>query len=138
MASRTYSFDTPKVLTQTITKLKADGAKVVWIEDTPIPDVVIPTCLSEYPTAIERCSVSRVAGIDYPTLRNALDNAAAHDGAEIVDPVPWLCTAKVCPAVISNTAVYFDDSHLANAYALKLTQVLATDLRSVLPPQSHS
>jgi peptidoglycan/LPS O-acetylase OafA/YrhL len=138
MTSRTYSFDTPRALTQTISDLKADGSKIVWIDDTPIPDVVIPTCLSEYPTAIERCNVSRTGGLDYPTLRDSLDSTAAHDGAVIIDPVPWLCTAKVCPAVISNTAVYFDDSHLAKAYTLKLTQVLTKALSSTMPMQSRS
>lgn len=134
MSSLTYPFVTPKALSQTIARVKADGSKVVWLEDTPLPGgITVPTCLSEHPTDIRDCSFSTAYGLRYPKLRDALLQSAARAGAEVVDTVPWLCTATVCPPVISGTVAYFDNSHLSDAYALKLTDELAAALATAMP-----
>jgi peptidoglycan/LPS O-acetylase OafA/YrhL len=133
MSSRIYTFSTSKALTETIDRLKADGSKVVWLEDTPIPTATIPACLAQHPTDIQACSFSLAAGLDDPAGRAELDRTAARDGAEVVDTVPWLCTATLCPPVISNTVAYFDDSHVSNAYALKLTRQFSAALAVALP-----
>jgi peptidoglycan/LPS O-acetylase OafA/YrhL len=139
MSSLTYPFATPKALDETIARLKADGSKVVWFEDTPFPGgTAIPACLSEHPTDIRLCSFSLVDGLDYPNLRNALLQSANRAGAEVVDTVPWLCTATVCPPVISGTVAYLDNSHISNAYALKLTDELSTALTTIMPSTKPS
>jgi hypothetical protein len=115
VSSRTYTFATPTALSQTIARLRADGAEVVWLEDTPVPPSDIPVCLSEHLTDIELCSYSRASGLDDPTLRDKLNETAKRDGASVIDTVPWLCTVRTCPPVIADTAVYFDDSHVSNS-----------------------
>jgi hypothetical protein len=133
MSSLTYPFVTPKALSVTFAKLRADGSKLVWLEDTPLPGGPVPACLSTHSTDIQRCSFSRVNGLRYPKLRDALAQSAARSGAEVVDTAPWLCTVTVCPPVIAGTVAYFDNSHISNAYALKLTDELSTVLATAMP-----
>jgi peptidoglycan/LPS O-acetylase OafA/YrhL len=139
MSSLTYPFVTPTSLARTIDKVRADGSKVVWLQDTPLPlGPGVPACLSEHPNEIQLCGFSRAYGLRYPKLRDALLQAAVRAGAEVVHTVQWFCTATDCPPVIAGTVAYFDNSHVANAYALKLTDdlstALATDLPDVKPP----
>jgi hypothetical protein len=113
--------------------LKADGSSIVWLEDTPFPAIDVPDCLSEHPTDIQQCSFALAAGLSTPTVRDALDRQAARAGALIIDPLPWLCTAAVCPPVISNTVVYFDAVHISEAYTRKLEPELSAALTRVMP-----
>ena len=50
-----------------------------------------------------------------------------------MDTAPWLCTVTVCPPVIAGTVAYFDNSHISNAYALKLTDELSAALKPPMP-----
>jgi hypothetical protein len=139
MSSLTYPFVTPTALDETIARVKADGSKVVWLEDTPFPGGAgIPACLSENPTNIQLCRFRLVDGLNYPNLRHALLRSAVRAGAEVVDTVPWLCTTTVCPPVISGTVAYLDNSHLSNAYALTLTDVLSAALTTAMPGREPS
>jgi hypothetical protein len=139
MSSLTYPFVTPKALGETIARVRADGAKVVWLEDTPFPGGTgVPACLSENPTKIQLCSFSPNHGLGDPNLRGALLQSAVRAGAQVVDTVPWLCTTTTCPPVISGTVAYLDNSHISNAYALKLTGQLATALATVMPRSTSS
>jgi hypothetical protein len=139
MSSLTYPFVTPGALAETIARVRADGSKVVWLEDTPLPGgTAVPACLSEHPTDIQLCSFSRDDGLDDPGLREALLQSAARAGAEVVDTVPWLCTTTMCPPVIAGTVAYLDNSHISNAYALKLTDQLAAALAPSMPDNKAS
>lgn len=133
MSSYTQFAASPASMTLTINKLKKDGSRVVWLEDTPYPGFNIPDCLSQNPTDVQKCSFSVRTGLKYPGVRKSLNSAAAKDGALIVNPQPWLCTNRVCPAVIGNTATYFDESHVTKSYALDLTPMLARALAPALP-----
>ena len=118
--------------------MRADGSSVVWLEDTPYPAIDIPDCLSEHPTDIQLCSFTLTSGLSTPTVRDMLNRQAARAGALTIDPVPWLCTAELCPPVISNAVVYFDATHISNAYARKLVPELSAALTTVMPSAGHS
>jgi SGNH domain (fused to AT3 domains) len=138
LSSQTKVFETAKDMTTTINKLKADGAKVAWIEDTPYPGLNIPDCLSRYSAEVQKCAFSLTKGLDEPKVRNALNKAAALDGAVLIDPAPWLCTTKICPPIIGNTVVYFDNSHISGTYAARLTPELSAALASSMPDTGAS
>jgi hypothetical protein len=120
-------------MTKTIAKLKADGSRVVYIEDIPVPGFKVPDCLSDNVSNIQECSYRLNAGLVDPATRDALNQAATRDGAVVVDPRPWLCTITVCPPVIGNTVVYFDKTHLSKTFTLSLTPELSTVLSAVVP-----
>jgi hypothetical protein len=133
MSSQTKGFGTAKDMTETVNAVKADGSKVVWLEDTPSPGSNVPDCLSVHPTAIQKCAFSLTAGLYEPQTRTALNQAAARDGATLINPAPWLCTARVCPPVIGSTVTYFDDSHLSSTYAMMLVPELSSALAASMP-----
>ncbi len=125
-------------MTKTLDKLKADGSKVVYIADTPAPGFNVPDCLSENLTDIQECGFRLNAGFPYPDLWSALNQTAAGDGALVIDPTPWLCTATVCPPVIGNTIVYPDDRHLSKSYTRTLTPELSAALSVVMAGRGRS
>jgi peptidoglycan/LPS O-acetylase OafA/YrhL len=43
------------------------------------------------------------------------DQARDQCGAQILDPLPFLCSDTVCPAAADGAALYFDDDHLSRA-----------------------
>jgi hypothetical protein len=133
MSSQTKGFGTAKGMTETVDAVKADGAKVVWLEDTPSPASNVPDCLSVHPTDIQKCAFSLTAGLYEPQTRTTLNQAAARAGATLINPAPWLCTARVCPPVIGNTVTYFDDSHLSSTYAMTLVPELSGALAASMP-----
>ena len=119
--------------TATIGKLKADGSKVVYIEDTPTPGFSVLDCLSMNINDVQECSYSLTAGLTDPGTRNAVNQAAGQDGALVIDPMPWFCTTTVCPPVIGNTVVYFDKTHLSRSFTVTLAPELSTALSAVMP-----
>jgi hypothetical protein len=132
ISSQTKAVSTAKDMTETVNKLRADGAKVVWLEDTPYPGFDVPVCLSRYETEIRKCSFSLTTGLYEPGVRDAVNQAAARAGAVLVDPTPWLCTRRVCPPIIGDTVVYFDESHLSSTYSMSLTPELSAALANVM------
>jgi hypothetical protein len=50
----------------------------------------------------------------------------------VVDPIRWFCADGTCPAIIGNTLVYRDYSHVSNAFMA----LLGPALNASLPPAS--
>jgi len=108
-------------------QLRATGAAVAAITDTPYPKTRVPSCLSQRPTAIDRCNTRTKVALRGPEQR-AIFRAYGRDGAvTVIDPIGWLCS-DVCPAVLGNTVVYRDNSHLSTAYAELLAPLLGPRL----------
>jgi len=115
-------------LTGTLDRLGANHARVVIIGETPLPGVDVPPCLSLHIDDFMACAKPRTA---IPSAWHEADRrAAAAAGAVFVDPTPWLCDAKVCPAVIDQYVVYRDWSHLTQPFAASLAPLL----EAALPP----
>jgi peptidoglycan/LPS O-acetylase OafA/YrhL len=136
IGSRTREIATtePNGMETSIKQIEASGAKVVYIADTPSPERVgnIPDCLSEHPSSIQACDVPRAkAELDDPG-RLAEIQSAKNAGVPIIDPAPWFCTATVCPAVVGNTLVYGDDSHITGDWGVALEPQLNAALTAAL------
>ncbi|MGP5652216.1 SGNH hydrolase domain-containing protein, partial [Glutamicibacter arilaitensis] len=54
----------------------------------------------------------------------ALDNPQVR----VVDPTKYFCPDGKCPAVIGETVVYFDASHISATYSKSLAGLLARDI----------
>jgi len=122
----------PNGLEKSIASLKASGATMVFLADTPSPaaEGSIPDCLSEHPTDIQRCAIPRAHAALDSTGRQTEIKGAERAGATVIDPTPWFCAAASCPAVVQNVIVYEDSSHISATYAL----LRAPELRRALPP----
>ena len=99
---------------KTLRRLRSIGAEVVVIRDGPHPGRDVPDCVSRFLHDLLRCATDRSAALDYPPV----DARAARSVPEVrlVNPVPELCTRRICPAVIGNVLVYRNTTHLTATY----------------------
>ena len=122
----------PGATTSLVRGLRQNGAKVVFMEDTPFPGFEVPDCLAQHPSSIDSCMVTIEKSKITEEQRNVENAGALAGGATLVDPLPWLCVRDLCPPVIGDTVVYADGSHLTGTYSTLLAPFLAPALRAVL------
>jgi peptidoglycan/LPS O-acetylase OafA/YrhL len=119
----------------TLGELRKAAKSVVFVGDTPHPIEDIPTCIAAHLTAVKTCNVpaNTSAGRHYLEVRRE-DVAAAvkKAGVPLLDPTRWFCTATSCPAVIANTIVYRDDSHMTQHFSRALEPLLKSALAKYL------
>jgi hypothetical protein len=96
---------------------QTSGAKVVLLQDVPVPAYDMPGCVAQHLDAVTACTFPVSRAYSFPARHRALATAAARAGFQVVDPRPWICTAQTCPAVVGNLLVYRDDTHLTNAFS---------------------
>ncbi|MFI7387304.1 acyltransferase family protein [Streptomyces sp. NPDC049813] len=120
---------------RTYRALRASGARVAALLDTPWPTSDAVDCAGTHPLDLARCATSPDRAAKDPRRARALRSAAAATGATVLDPGPWVCAPRVCPVVVADTLVYRDDGHLAEAYARALSPVVGAELtrRFALP-----
>ena len=112
----------PAGMATTVDNLKASGARVIYLEDTPYPGTTvgaIPDCLAAHPDDVQQCSLDRsdpLNRLDTMIQRTTEADAAKTAGATIWDPTEWFCTATTCPPIIGNIVVYSDNSHTTATY----------------------
>ncbi|WP_078862721.1 acyltransferase family protein [Streptomyces sp. NRRL F-5123] len=118
---------------KTFAQLRADGARIAAVLDTPTPKSDAVDCAADHPLALTDCAEPRDRALR-GTRRLALTDAARASGAALIDPAPWLCAPDgTCPVVAGNTMVYRDDNHIAEGFAAALTPVLGARLAGLMP-----
>lgn len=119
---------------RTLAQLSVPGRRVIVINDTPFPKKNVPDCLSTNLGSPSDCDFSHkesVSRVDrFPLIKSL---ASAH-GAQIIDPVQWLCPGEVCPVVADSVIIYRDHSHLSMDMARNLEPNLAAAIGGLLPP----
>jgi peptidoglycan/LPS O-acetylase OafA/YrhL len=88
----------------------------IYLTDTPLPSVDIPTCLAEMDR--EKCDTSRPISPEVAP------------GLIAINPTPWLCEGS-CSAVIDGIVVYRDKSHLTVAMSEYLAPRLEKELQRI-------
>ncbi|WP_328967066.1 SGNH hydrolase domain-containing protein [Streptomyces sp. NBC_00239] len=106
---------------KTLKPLRALGAPIVYIEDTPVPGTDIPACVSGSPDSPEDCAFDRADARQPDPLARRIA-AGALPGVRSVSVNPVLCPGDgpTCPAVVDRILLYRDDAHLTNAAAVVL------------------
>lgn len=104
-------------------KVRELASRVIVIGQTP-RGRSLETCLPA------NLKLSSCLGNDEVTsrLRDAERRMARKEKASFVDPAPWLCVGLVCPPVIDNTIVMFDDNHLTVSIERRLAPLLAHEI----------
>lgn len=98
-----------------LSSLRGLTKHLIYIGDTPRPEVNIPSCLAS--RTLTSCNTSK----------KSQNQIIA--GFEKIDPTPWLCT-RICPAILDGYVVYRDESHISIAAVLSLMPELEKALRS--------
>ncbi|MFE6834938.1 acyltransferase family protein [Streptomyces sp. NPDC057705] len=123
-----YTAD-PKLLAEgwekTLRQLRALGAPIVYVEDTPAPGTDIPACVSGSPESAGACAFSRKDALPPDPLAGRISSGAL-PGVRSVSVNQVLCPGDgpTCPAVLDRILLYRDDAHLTNAAAVVLTNRL--------------
>jgi peptidoglycan/LPS O-acetylase OafA/YrhL len=130
-----YTADTSYLATgwkETIQALKAIGAPIVYLHDTPYPNYDVPTCVSGALSDWAKCSFSRAVAFHTDPLMSG--TAASHGLAARVNVDQYLCpTAQArCPAVLAGTLLYRDNSHVTNTAMSMLEPLVDRQLGPLL------
>ncbi|MFB7253012.1 acyltransferase family protein [Streptomyces nojiriensis] len=110
---------------KTLTPLRALGAPIVYVEDTPVPGKDVPACVSGSPASPADCAFSRTDAQPSDPLAQRIASGAL-PGVRSVGVNRVLCPGDgpTCPAVLDRILLYRDDAHLTNVAAVVLTNRL--------------
>lgn len=103
---------------------------ILIIRDTPYPGNTvknIPDCVSGADDANADCSGTRESWKWMDPLASAAREIKSKN-IHVLDPTEYFCPTDACPAVIGETVVYFDSSHITATYARSLAPVLSKDI----------
>jgi len=109
----------------TISNLQQFSEKIMIINDTPHSGT--PTaldCLGKNLDKPTNCDLNYTQSVTPFDRKDSLDQIAVQYSIPIVDPIPWLCSDLVCPAVLDGIAVYADSSHMAARMSADLATLL--------------
>lgn len=132
VANRAQATTTRQGADQTFERLKATGAKLVYLTDTPYPNRSIPDCLATKGAEIGTCSPKSTEVIDRAEYRLMEREAAENHGFKVIDTIPAFCAEGYCPAVIGGHVVYWDYSHMTGGYSTSLEPYLEPKFKTVL------
>lgn len=98
-----------------LTQVRATGAQVVVIADTPVMSHLVPSCLAET-QAVDSCSTARERAL--PTGQDA--RVARSLGVPVWDFTDRLCGPRTCSAVVNDLIVWWDRQHMTASFAATL------------------
>jgi len=110
-------------LTRLVQQLRDIGAKVLVLGPAPDPGSVLPVCLTGHLDDATACSPTRSAAVNQAGIA-AESAVTAAAGGQYADLTDLFCTADRCPAIVGNTLVYFDWSHLTLQYSQLLAPAI--------------
>lgn len=110
---------------KSLVQLEASGAKIIYIYDTPNPEMDVPGCVSGATDDWDKCV--------FPLRDQQLEAVAREDKLirdnkikYVIDVNKYLCPEDLCYAVRNGILLYRDNSHLTNT-AASLLQVPIVD-----------
>lgn len=107
---------------------------ILVIRDTPYPGNTlenVPDCVSVARDANAECSGTREVWTWMDPLASAAEELQQKN-VQVLDPTDYFCPTDVCPAVIGETVVYFDASHITATYARSLAPILGKDIDATI------
>jgi peptidoglycan/LPS O-acetylase OafA/YrhL len=106
------------------------GKKVVMFTDTPVPRVDVVDCIASHSKQLNRCHFPRNNVTN--SSRSLVERETIEKvGGRYIDVVHLFCT-EICPSVIGNAIVYFDDDHVTKTYAQTLAPYVGFLMQDVL------
>jgi hypothetical protein len=103
------------------------STKVALLVDTPKPAASVPPCLASHLDDAAACAVTLDS--DFRDLELQIGRS---NGVPTIDVTPYLCRGDVCPAIIGDTLVYRDGSHVTPQMTQVLGPVIQGEVRAAL------
>lgn len=85
----------------------------------------MPECVANNLDDVGACTVKRKYVWPYDGRHETMTQTLAAANVATVEPIEWLCTVNDCPAIVGNTLVYRDASHISTAYSAWLAPMMA-------------
>ncbi|MBN9618721.1 MAG: acyltransferase, partial [Actinobacteria bacterium] len=101
------------------------GARVVLLQDVPVPAYDLPSCVAAHLSSVTACTFPTGRAYSFPARHRQLATDAEHAHFQVVDPQSWICTDGRCPAIVGNMLVYRDDTHLTATFSAWLAPRVA-------------
>jgi SGNH domain (fused to AT3 domains) len=111
---------------KTLSLLKMPGTQLVVMGDIPYLTQDDPVCLAAHESDVQACATP-LSAAETGGLRSAEERAATVNGAEYINPAPWICS-HICEPIVGNIRVYDDQYDLSATYAESLSAVVQTAL----------
>ncbi|MEU6348929.1 acyltransferase family protein [Streptomyces sp. NPDC047072] len=112
--------------------LQKTGSQLVYMTDTPQPGQNVPDCLATHLDDATACNRPEWQALEYTDFRAMEKEVAEKYGAEIIDTTDAFCANDVCPSVIGDQVVYYDNSHITSSYSKTLKPFLEPALEKIL------
>jgi hypothetical protein len=112
---------------KTLSLLKMPGTQLVVMGDIPYLTQDDPVCLAAHESDVQACATP-LSVAETGVLTSAENQAATANGAEYINPAPWICS-HICEPIVGNIRVYNDQYHLSATYAKSLSGVVQTALK---------
>ncbi|WP_435406064.1 acyltransferase family protein [Mycolicibacterium rhodesiae] len=110
-------------MTHLVRQLHDAGSQVLVLGPIPAPHQAVTICLSGHLGNAAACDLSRSAAVNQSGI--AMEASATRaGGGQYVDVTDLFCTADRCPAIVGNTLVYLDTTHLSITYAQQLAPAI--------------
>lgn len=109
-------------------QLESGGISVAVIRDTPMPAKRVPSSLQELDDVLE-CSTGRSEALSTDVQREAVEIVGRGRYLDLTD---YMCTDRICPAVVESLLVWRDNSHLTARYARALAPALGSRLGDIM------
>lgn len=116
-----------KEFPKALATLNSYAKKLVVIGNNPSMTTDSINCVSKPGVTISICASVRTKA-DNNAINKIEQAAAISVKATFIDTVAWACDAYMCPAIIDNKLVYFDQWHFTATYVDWLTPSLAKAL----------
>lgn len=113
-------------LADTLQRLRASGATVVTLHDTPRPGFDVPVCLARAAARARSGGESCAFGAGdagEPMFRIEVEVAARY-GDRVVDLSPVICPGGRCSPIHGDTVTFADGNHLTASYSASLAGAL--------------
>lgn len=110
-------------LEKTLGRIDPETDRLIVLGDIAYSNEPGLDCLTKNPDNVDDCNVPREEAV--LEEHNEMEARIAEEqGAEYVDVIPYFCTEDTCPAVIGNLTTRRDSLHVAENYALWLSEAL--------------
>lgn len=107
------------------------ASRVGIFADTPSIGVTPSICLGRFVDDAPRCALPRAVALDR-RIRETERELAAGRPAAYLDYADYLCNDRTCPAIIGDTLVYRDGSHLTARMSAELAPLVGADVTALL------
>ncbi|MGA8257865.1 MAG: acyltransferase family protein [Nocardioides sp.] len=108
------------------TRLAEVSERVVLLRDVPKAAAEPGDCLTTGSPDLGDCMFTPIEAQELDSEASVA--GAERTGAEVINPVPWLCWQNQCPVVIGDVLPYRDRGHLSAVYAGELADEIGRKL----------